>query len=60
MPKDSENTHVNPSPHRDGRRDRVIEDEEGRTFGVVERKKEQIELKPDEDMREFSENMKKY
>lgn len=60
MPKDTENAHVNPSPHRDGRRDRVIEDDEGRKIGVVERGKEKLELKPDEDMREFKKTMEDY
>ncbi|MCA0971471.1 hypothetical protein LCM20_12770 [Halobacillus litoralis] len=60
MPKGSENVHVEATPHRDGRRDRVINDDTGKEMGVVDPKPEKIELEPDEDMKAFKKNMEKY
>ncbi|MFD2923057.1 hypothetical protein [Halobacillus naozhouensis] len=60
MPKDSENTHSETSPHRDGRRDQIINDDHGKQIGVTAgQQKKPIELVADEKMREFKRNMEK-
>ncbi|WP_163527341.1 hypothetical protein [Halobacillus ihumii] len=59
MPKDSENTHSETTPHRDGQRDRIINDDRGKQIGVAADQEEPIELVADEKMREFKRNMEK-
>ncbi|RWZ51332.1 hypothetical protein EQV77_16850 [Halobacillus fulvus] len=57
MPKDSTEAHVESTPHRDGRKDTIINDEKGKQISVSSYKKEKIELVADEKMREFKGNM---
>ncbi|WP_431801026.1 hypothetical protein [Halobacillus andaensis] len=65
MPKDSQNQHSQVSSHKDGERESVINDSKGQQLGVTtefintggRKGKDKLNLKPDEKMREFKENM---
>ncbi|UOR11368.1 hypothetical protein [Halobacillus amylolyticus] len=59
MPKDSENTHSETTPHRDGQREQIINDDSGKQIGVTDGREKPIELVADEKMREFKRNMEK-
>ncbi|WP_082232125.1 hypothetical protein [Halobacillus massiliensis] len=66
MPNDSQNTHSEVSPHPDGKRESVINDAKGAQMGVTtdtkrafEGKEKELNLQPDEKMREFKEHMEK-
>lgn len=59
MPKDSENTHSEATPHFDGSRDRVIKDSLGTQMGVrIDRTKSNpyhVNKLNNEEMKEFEE-----
>ncbi|WP_173918169.1 hypothetical protein [Halobacillus sp. Marseille-Q1614] len=64
MPNDSQNTHSQVSPHPDGKREGVINDSKGSQMGVTtdtkrsfKGREKELNLQPDEKMREFKENM---
>ncbi|KGP73840.1 hypothetical protein [Pontibacillus yanchengensis] len=66
MPNQKQNTHSQTSPHPDGEREGVINDSTGKEVGIAKeskgdwnRKDHQIELQPDEKMKDFKKTMEK-
>ncbi|KGX89589.1 hypothetical protein [Pontibacillus marinus] len=66
MPDNSRTTHTETSPHPDGEKEGKVNDSVGKQIGIsVEAnrewntEKQKLELKPDEDMKEFKEIMER-
>ncbi|MGI8314291.1 hypothetical protein [Halobacillus mangrovi] len=64
MPKDAQNSHSEVSPHPDGKREGIINEPTGLQTGVTtdskkswNGKEKELNLQPDEKMREFKESM---
>ncbi|KHE71794.1 hypothetical protein [Halobacillus sp. BBL2006] len=60
MPSQSKNVHSEASPHPDGKKESIINAAKGVQEGVTtgsKRKGKELNLQPDEKMREFKKNM---
>ncbi|UOQ44730.1 hypothetical protein MUN89_01855 [Halobacillus salinarum] len=59
MPKETSQTHAESSPHRDGAKEGFYNDDKGIQMGVTagKAKNPELNLQPDEDMKEFKEHM---